>query len=214
MLFSHLIWIDYLLLFFILLSVIFCYRKGFVHGPLTLVCWIVAVGGAFKLAHPMGALFENSIKSEYVRSIVGFFLVFILLALIGVLIVYLFNHLVEKAVLQKTDQLVGGFAGIIVGIFLIAGLLLVGRYSSLPTKPFWTKSYLIPYFYPFEDVINDMLPASVQAERDIIPDDIDKKLDSAHDAVEQSVSKVQDHAEAVHDKAEDAVSQIKEQIPE
>lgn len=210
MLFSHLIWIDYLLILFVLITMVICYRKGFVHGPLTLVCWIVAIGGAFKLSHPMGTVFENSIRSEYVRNIVGFFIVFILLALIGVLIVYMFNHLVEKAYLQKTDQLVGGIAGIVVGIFLISGLLLLGRYSTLPTKPFWTKSYLIPYFYPFEDVINDLLPVSIQAERDIIPSDIDKKLDNvmnnANDVVQQTGDKIQDHVEAVQDKTSDVLA--------
>lgn len=202
MLFSHLNWLDYVILVLILLSIIFCYRRGFVGSTLSLVCWLAALGGSFKLAHPIGRIFENSIQSEYVRDILGFFIIFIIFALIGVLIIYLCNHLIEKAVLHKTDKVLGGFSGIVVGIFVVSALLLVARYSTVTTKPFWTSSFLIPYFHPFEDIINDMLPISVQAERDLLPDGVEKSLDDLGDSIDDTKKSIKKSKDAVADTAD------------
>ncbi|GEM_PF-4191955 len=210
MLFTHFAWIDYLILLMILFVVIICYRKGFVGSTLTLVCWVIAIAGSFKLSHPVGNIFQNVIESEYMRTILGFFIAFIVLALIGVLILYLFNHLVEKATLHKTDKILGGFSGIVVGIFVVSALLLVARYSTMPTKPFWTKSYLIPYFYPFEDVINDFLPTAVQAERDLMPDSVEKKMEDGIEGMKEAKEKVSDKIEKVQKAQEKAVDAAEE----
>ncbi|MBI5447331.1 MAG: CvpA family protein [Gammaproteobacteria bacterium] len=221
MLFSHLNWVDYLILFAILVSVIVCYRRGFVGSTLTLLCWVLALGGSFKLAHPVGNMFESSVKSEQIRNILGFFIIFIGLALVGVLIIYLFNHLLEKGALHKTDKVVGGFSGIIVGVFVIAGILLTARYSKLPERPFWTQSFLIPYFHPFEDVIDDCLPTAIQAERDLMPEDIDKTLEKnisdVTDKVEDTTEQAKEKVEDVQDKgkkASDAVKDLTDEIKE
>ena len=213
MLFSHFIWVDYTILVLILLAIVWCYRKGFVNSTLSLICWVVALSASFKFAEPVGGIFENVIHSEQVRTIAGFFIIFIILALVGVLILYLFNHMIEKGALHKTDKVIGGFSGIIVGIFFIAALLLVGRYSTLTTKPFWTKSFLIPYFQPFEDVINSLLPASVQGERDLLPDDLEKKIEKTlEDAKEDIKEGVEDRIENISDETKKKTEAVTDSV--
>ena len=216
MLFTQFIWTDYLILFITLLCAIFCYRKGFVASTLTYLCWIVSILASFRFANPVGSFFQNMIHNEYVRNIVGFFIVFIVFALISVLILYLFNHLIEKALLYKTDKTIGGFSGIVVGIFLISALLLIGRYSGMHKQTFWTKSYLIPYLQPFEDIINDVLPipASIKAQEDVIPEDIDEKIQKniinpAEEKIEESMHATE---EVVTQKADEAKEKIQTSI--
>lgn len=205
-------WFDYVILAFMLLSMYICYRRGFVGSTITLLCWILALVGALKLAHAFGNIFEGSVQNEHVRDILGFFIIFIILALIGVLIVYICNHLIEKASLERADKIVGGISGIIVGAFVISGLLLLAEHSVMPKQNFWKQSSLIPYFHSFEDIINDVLPSSAQIKRTVLSDKIDEASDNIAQGIEQAKEKTQETAQDVQDNMQETAQNVQDKV--
>ena len=145
--FSDISIIDFLYLIITVLSLIQCYRKGFVLSILSMAKWILAYVITLILFPKVKPYFSDIIDSEYVLDIglgIGIFIVVIF-------IVLLINKGISKAVsytgIGGLDKAFGFFFGFIkayiIAVCIFSGIHIVYNYDKWPLN--FEQSYIFPY---------------------------------------------------------------------
>ena len=145
--FSDISIIDFLYLVITVLSLIQCYRKGFVLSILSMAKWILAYVITLILFPKVKLYFKDIIDSEYVLDIglgIGIFIVVIF-------IVLLINKGISKAVsytgIGGLDKAFGFFFGFIkayiIAVCIFSGIHIVYNYDKWPLNI--EQSYIFPY---------------------------------------------------------------------
>ena len=139
--------IDLIFLIITILSLIKCYRKGFVLSLLSASKWLLAYVVTLILFPRIKPYFKNIIDSEYVLDIALGLAIFILV----IFIILMLNKGISKTVkfvgLGKLDSIFGLFFGFIRGyvicVCLFSAIDIVYNYSKWPINT--DKSYAFPY---------------------------------------------------------------------
>ena len=145
--FSDISIIDFLYLVITVLSLIECYRKGFVLSILSMAKWILAYVITLILFPKVKPYFRDIIDSEYVLDIglgIGIFIVVIF-------IVLLINKGISKAVsytgIGGLDKAFGFFFGFIkayiIAVCIFSGIHIVYNHDKWPLNN--DQSYIFPY---------------------------------------------------------------------
>ena len=145
--FSAISIIDFLYLVITVLSLIQCYKKGFVLSILSMAKWILAYVITLILFPKVKPYFKDIIDSEYVLDIglgIGIFIVVIF-------IVLLINKGISKAVsytgIGGLDKAFGFFFGFIkayiIAVCIFSGIHIVYNYDKWPLNN--DQSYIFPY---------------------------------------------------------------------
>jgi membrane protein required for colicin V production len=145
--FSDISIIDFLYLVITVLSLIQCYRKGFVLSILSMAKWILAYVITLILFPKVKPYFKDIIDSDYVLDIglgIGIFIVVIF-------IVLLINKGISKAVsytgIGGLDKAFGFFFGFIkayiIAVCIFSGIHIVYNYDKWPLNN--DQSYIFPY---------------------------------------------------------------------
>jgi len=139
--------IDFLYLVVTIISLIQCYRKGFVLSVLSMAKWILAYVITLILFPRVKPYFKNIIDSEYVLDVglgIAIFVVVIFLVL-------LINKGISKAVsytgIGGLDKMFGFFFGFIkayiIAVCIFSGIHIVYNYDKWPLNN--DQSYVFPY---------------------------------------------------------------------
>ena len=139
--------IDFIYLVITILSVLKCYRKGFVLSILAASKWLLAYVVTLILFSRVKPYFKNIIDSEYVLDISLSIVIFILV----VFVILMVNKGISKAVkfigLGRLDSIFGLFFGFIrsyvVCVCLFSAIDIVYNYNKWPINV--DKSYTFPY---------------------------------------------------------------------
>jgi len=139
--------LDLIYLIITILSVVKCYRKGFVLSVLAASKWLLAYVVTLILFSRIKPYFKNIIDSEYVLDISLSIIIFILV----VFIILMINKGISKAVkfvgLGRLDSIFGLFFGFIrsyvVCVCLFSVIDIVYNYNKWPINV--DKSYTFPY---------------------------------------------------------------------
>ena len=145
--FSNISIIDFLYFVITILSLIQCYRKGFVLSILSMAKWILAYVITLILFPKVKPYFKNIIDSEYILDIgLG-----ITLFIIVIFVVLLINKGISKAVsytgIGGLDKTFGFFFGFIrayiIAVCIFSGIHIVYNYDKWPLNN--DQSYIFPY---------------------------------------------------------------------
>ena len=139
--------IDILYLIITILSLIKCYKKGFVLSILSMAKWLLAYVITLIIFPRVKPYFEDIIDSEYVLHVglgVAIFVIVIFLVL-------MINKGISKAVrytgIGSLDTVFGFFFGFIrayiISICIFSGIHIVYNYDKWPINV--DKSYVFPY---------------------------------------------------------------------
>ena len=139
--------VDYIYLIITILTLIQCYRKGFVLSVLSMARWILAYVITLVLFPKIKPYFTDIIDSEYVLDIglgIAIFVVVIFLIL-------LINKGISKAVsytgIGRLDKVFGFFFGFIkayiIAVCIFSGIHIVYNYDKWPLNN--DQSYVFPY---------------------------------------------------------------------
>jgi len=145
--FSDISIIDFLYLVITVLSLIQCYRKGFVLSILSMAKWILAYVITLILFPKVKPYFKDIIDSEYVLDIGLGIAIFIVV----IFIVLLINKGISKAVsytgIGGLDRAFGFFFGFIkayiIAVCIFSGIHIVYNYDKWPLNN--DQSYIFPY---------------------------------------------------------------------
>ena len=139
--------IDLIFLIITILSLIKCYRKGFVLSLLSASKWLLAYVLTLILFPRIKPYFKNIIDSEYVLDIALGLAIFILV----IFIILVVNKGISKTMkfvgLGRLDSLFGLFFGFvrsyIICVCLFSAIDIVYNYNKWPINT--NKSYIFPY---------------------------------------------------------------------
>ena len=139
--------IDLIYLIFTILSVIKCYRKGFILSILAASKWLLAYVVTLILFSRIKPYFKNIIDSQYVLDISLGIVIFVLV----VFVILMINRGISKAVkfvgLGRLDSIFGLFFGFvrsyIICVCLFSAVDIVYNYNKWPIN--MDKSYTFPY---------------------------------------------------------------------
>lgn len=157
----HMIWIDYLLIGFIAISVSISISRGFIHELLSLITW----GLAFVMSLHYGAIFAQSllqfIDDEQLRTICGIASVFVSSLMCGALINKLVTMIVRTSFLSFADRFLGLVFGLARGSLMVAFIVLALSILGLSKQPWWNQSQLIPKFQAITLLMESTIPPKV-----------------------------------------------------
>ena len=145
--FSDISIIDFLYLVITVLSLIQCYRKGFVLSILSMAKWILAYVITLILFPKVKPYFKDIIDSEYVLDIGLGIAIFIVV----IFIVLLINKGISKAVsytgISGLDKTFGFFFGFIkayiISVCIFSGFHIIYNHDKWPINK--DQSYIFPY---------------------------------------------------------------------
>jgi membrane protein required for colicin V production len=139
--------IDILYLIITILSLIKCYKKGFVLSILSMAKWLLAYVIKLIIFPRVKPYFEDIIDSEYVLDVGLGVTIFVIV----IFLVLMINKGISKAVrytgIGSLDTVFGFFFGFIrayiISICIFSGIHIVYNYDKWPINV--DKSYVFPY---------------------------------------------------------------------
>ena len=139
--------IDLIYLIITILSIVKCYRKGFILSILAASKWLLAYVVTLILFSRIKPYFKNIIDSEYILDISLGIVIFILV----IFTILIINKSISKAVkfvgLGRVDSIFGLFFGFIRGyvicVCLFSAIDIIYNYNKWPINV--DKSYTFPY---------------------------------------------------------------------
>lgn len=158
---DKMIWIDYAIVGLVLISAIIGLIRGFIKEAFALFTWIVAIGVGLHYSRDFAVLLQNVISYPSARIATAFILLFFMTLILGSLISFILNHLIEKTGLTGTDRLVGMLFGITRGAVLVSVMVMLAGITPLPEDPWWKQSLLIPPFQSLALWLKDHIPSDL-----------------------------------------------------
>jgi membrane protein required for colicin V production len=139
--------IDLIYLVITILSLIKCYKKGFVLSILSMMKWLLAYIITLIIFPRIKPFLKNIIDNEYVLDIGLGITIFVVV----IFLVLMVNKGISKAVrytgIGSLDTLFGFFFGFlrayIISVFIFSGIHIVYNYDKWPINV--DKSYVFPY---------------------------------------------------------------------
>ena len=139
--------IDLLYLILTILSLVKCYRKGFVLSILAMSKWLFAYIITLIIFPKAKPYVKDIIDSEYILDIVLGLLIFIIIIFLVLLISKGISKAIKYTGLGTLDSIFGFFFGFvrsyIIAICLFSAIHIVYNYDKWPTN--LNKSYIFPY---------------------------------------------------------------------
>ena len=147
---------DIVILIVILLSAVIGLIRGLFKELLSLVVWFAAVMLALYFSTAMGDALSGQIADESVRTVIGFFVIFIATLIAGAILQVLVKQLVSSTGLTGTDRFLGFLFGSARGV-LVCIVALIALKSFEIEADWWNESVFIPELLAFEqDVLGLM----------------------------------------------------------
>ena len=139
--------IDLIYLILTILSLVKCYRKGFVLSILAMSKWLFAYIMTLIIFPKAKPYVKDIIDSEYILDIVLGLLIFVIIIFLVLLISKGISKAIKYTGLGTLDSIFGFFFGFvrsyIIAICLFSAIHVVYNYDKWPTN--LNKSYIFPY---------------------------------------------------------------------
>lgn len=157
-----LIWIDYILLAIICVSMLISLMRGFLREILSLAGWILAGWVALNYMNHLSVFLEGYIDlPPSIRVLIAFSILFIITIILTALVVQLISGIMDQTGLSGTDRVIGLLFGAARGVLIVAILVLLAGFTRVPQDPWWQQSVLIPHFQRMAAYMQHYLPADV-----------------------------------------------------
>lgn len=159
----QLIWVDYLILFIVIVSMLISLLRGFVKEALSLVGWILAVVIGFTYMGQLALFLQPKLNSlpPSVLNLLGFSILLVITLIVAGLINNLVSKLIEKTGLTGTDRAIGMLFGIARGLVLVGILVLLAGFTMVPQDPWWSKSLFLVHFEQLAVTLATFLPDDI-----------------------------------------------------
>ena len=156
---------DIVILIMILLSSVIGLVRGLFKELISLVVWFAAVMLALYFSEAMGDALSGQIADASVRTVVGFFIIFLATLIVGGIVQVLVKQLISSTGLTGTDRFLGFLFGSARGV-LICIVALIALKSFEIEADWWENSEIIPELLAFEQDVLELMGKA----RDVVVD--------------------------------------------
>lgn len=158
---EKLLWIDYSIGLLILVSAVIGLVRGFVREALALATWIAAIWVGIHYAGDLTPLLQKSIEYPPLCHALSFGALFLLTLLVGGIVRYILQHLVDSTGLSGSNRILGMLFGFMRGAVFLALLVIFAGMTSLPQEVWWQQSQFLPPFQAFAVWLKVFIPAEM-----------------------------------------------------
>ena len=155
-------WVDLVIIGVIALSVITGLFRGFVKELIALGIWIVAIWLAYSYSSMVDHWLMRYIGDKTVRIVVAFVGIMIATLIGGAIVNALLSLILRRSGLSGTDRLLGMGFGLVRGVFIVAFLMLVIQFTSIPYSAFSQQSKLYAKFDPLVNWLSTFMPKIIE----------------------------------------------------
>ena len=155
------VWVDFLIIGIILISVVISIVRGFVKEVFSLASWAIAFWVALQFYPHMATLLIDYVATPSVRSFVAFASLFIVTLILGALVNHLISQVVKKTGLSGTDRMLGILFGIIRGVAIVTLLMLAAGATPMPEDDWWQNALLLEHFEKLAVWLQGFLPTDI-----------------------------------------------------
>ncbi len=141
---------DYAALGIIGLSVLVSAMRGAVREVLALGAWVLSFWVAKLYTGMIIPFLPAELADESLRYLAGFLMLFLACLLVMSLVAIGVSELVKRVGLGLLDRGLGAVFGTARGILIVAVLVLLAGFTSLPQQPAWRNAMFSP---PFEALV-------------------------------------------------------------
>lgn len=147
---------DIVILIIVLLSSVIGLMRGLFKELISLLVWFAAVMLALYFSTAMGDVLSGQIADESIRTVVGFFIIFLATLILGGIVQVLVKQLISSTGLTGTDRFLGFIFGSARGVLIcIVGLIALQSFEL--EAGWWTESRIIPELLAFEDDVLELM---------------------------------------------------------
>lgn len=151
--------IDLILLAVIALSALIGLMRGLLATVLGVVSWVVSGWAAFHFGEQVARVLSGGSQPTASEYAGGYVLAFVGALLALMLLGMALRGLVDSTILLKwPDRLLGFGLGVVRGVLLAVLVVLVLGFTSMPGKPEWQQSVLLPPLQPMVGWLRGKLP--------------------------------------------------------
>lgn len=155
------VWVDFLIIGIILISVLISIVRGFVKEVFSLASWILAFWVALLFYPHLATLLADYVVTSSIRSFVAFASLFVVTLILGALVNHLISTVVKKTGLSGTDRMLGIFFGIIRGVAIVTLLVLAAGATPMPQDDWWQNALLLEHFEKLAVWLQAFLPSDI-----------------------------------------------------
>ena len=156
-------WFDLAIIVILLLSALIGIFRGFVKEMISLASWGAAFWVSFAYAGPLAVMLPRGIDEATLRTAIAFLTLFIVTLIVGGLVNLLVVKIVRQTGLSGMDRSLGLVFGCVRGAFIVAMLVLLAGFTTLPQDPAWRASRLRVHFESAAGVMQGWLPEDIAA---------------------------------------------------
>ncbi|GAB2578075.1 CvpA family protein [Dyella jejuensis] len=154
--------VDLIIIAVLVLSVLVGLWRGLISEVLALATWIAAFWVAWTYGPAVSAHFEHAIQTPILRLLVGYGICFIAVLIVGALVRFAIQTLVDSTGLGGTDRLLGMIFGFVRGLLLVTLLVFLVGLTSFAHEPMWQQSTLLPQFKGMAAWLEREMPPNVR----------------------------------------------------
>ena len=155
------IWVDFVILGIVALSVLLGLWRGFVREALSLVAWIIAFWIGMRFSPMVAAGFSEYISLAPLRTGLAFAALFLATLVIIGMVNWLIVRLVRAAGFGLVDRVAGMVFGAGRGVLLVSVAVLLGGMTVVTEEPWWRGSIMIGYCQEFTGWFSALVPADM-----------------------------------------------------
>jgi len=156
-----LIWIDYAIIGLIAISAILGITRGFVREVFSIAAWVAAIWVGLSFSRELSFYLRTLIEHPAGRMAAAFAGLVVITLIVGGLVGFLVQQIINKTGLTGSDRLAGLVFGIARGMVVVAMLVLLAGLTPLPNDSWWRESTLIAPFQSLALWLRDQAPAGV-----------------------------------------------------
>ena len=156
-------WVDYLLIGVVAVSVISGFSAGAARVGVGFIATFVGIFAGFWCYGMAAAYIVDYVNSKAISNLIGFFLIFAAVVLLGALIGRLLASLFKWIGLSWFDRLLGAGFGFVRGMLVAVALVTVLlAFAPAPPPPSIVDSKMLPYVVGASNVLASATPREVK----------------------------------------------------
>lgn len=150
-------WLDILIISSLVFFVVASLFLGFVKVLMSVMTWGVALFLAYHFREEAAGLF-STVGTPLLRTVIGCFVIFLGVMILGGIISYLVGSVVKLIGLKWVDRFAGAVLGLLLWIFTTASSVMLVTPTTLAKEPWWQASVIVPYFDGLANQLQTMIP--------------------------------------------------------